>query len=71
MEKFQREFKYTIKLFLDYFQKKKLNGFQNMKVDYYKLKSGDIEISNQKKKTKIYPNFKKRKEITLSFIANS
>jgi hypothetical protein len=26
MEKFQREFKYTIKLFLDYFQK--------MKVDY-------------------------------------
>ena len=31
MEKFQREFKYIIKLFLEYFQKKKLNGFQNMK----------------------------------------
>jgi hypothetical protein len=42
-----------------------------MQVDYYKLKSDDIEISNEKTKQKIYPNFKKRKEISPSFIANS
>jgi hypothetical protein len=53
MEKFQSEFKYTIQLFLDNFQEKKLNGFQKMKVNYYKLKSGDIEISNVEKKKNI------------------
>ena len=54
--------KRIIQLYLVNFQEKKLNYLLTMKTDHYKLKSIDIEISNNEKKIKKYIPLSKRQD---------